>query len=55
VRAVAVTSGGQSGDPGSRHFFDQADRYVRGDLRRVYFYPDELEGHVERRYHPGAR
>ncbi len=22
-------------------------------LRPVYFYPDQLEGHVERRYHPG--
>jgi len=24
-----------------------------GDLRAVYFYPEDLEGHVERRYNPG--
>lgn len=54
VRAIAITAGGQSGDPASPHFFDQAERYVRGDLRKVYFYPDELAPHVVRRYRPGA-
>ncbi|MEV6263358.1 penicillin acylase family protein [Streptomyces sp. NPDC051784] len=53
LRAWAVTAGGVSGHPGSPHFDDQAERYASGDLRRVYFYPDELEGHVERRYRPG--
>ncbi len=32
----------------------QAARYATGDLREVYFYPDQLKGHVERRYHPGG-
>jgi acyl-homoserine-lactone acylase len=53
VRAHAVTAGGESGDPASPHFHDQAGRYVTGNLRPVYFYPDELKGHVERTYHPG--
>jgi acyl-homoserine-lactone acylase len=53
VRARAVSAGGQSGDPASRHFNDQAGLYARGELRPVYFHPDELEGHVERRYRPG--
>jgi acyl-homoserine-lactone acylase len=53
VRAVAVTAGGESGDPKSPHFTDQAIRYAHGELRPVYFWPDELTGHVERRYHPG--
>ncbi len=53
VRAVAVTAGGESGDPHSPHFDDQAQRYATGDLRPVYFYADELAGHVERAYHPG--
>ena len=53
VRAWAVTAGGESGRPGSPHFVDQAKRYAAGDLRRVYFWPDELAGHVERRYRPG--
>lgn len=55
VRAIAITAGGESGDPNSPHFFDQAERYVRGDLRKVYFYPDELAPHVTRRYRPGER
>jgi acyl-homoserine lactone acylase PvdQ len=53
VRARAITAGGQSGDPASRHFNDQAARYSTGDLREVYFYPTQLEGHIERQYHPG--
>ncbi len=54
VRALAVTAGGQSGDPESPHFDDQAVRYATGDLREVYFYPEQLQGHTERTYHPGG-
>jgi acyl-homoserine lactone acylase PvdQ len=53
VRAKAVSAGGESGDPASKHFNDQAARYSTGDLRDVYFYRDELRGHTEREYHPG--
>ncbi|HEY9383338.1 MAG TPA: penicillin acylase family protein [Gemmatimonadales bacterium] len=54
VRARAVTAGGQSGNPASPHFNDQAARYSTGDLREVYFYPSQLKGHIERSYHPGG-
>ena len=53
VRAWAVTAGGESGHPASRHFTDQAKRYAAGDLRPVYFWPEDLNGHVERSYRPG--
>ncbi|SEH02280.1 acyl-homoserine-lactone acylase [Nonomuraea solani] len=53
LRAWAITAGGASGHPGSPHFNDQAERYANGDLRPVYFYPDDLKGHIERTYHPG--
>ena len=53
VAARAVSAGGESGDPESRHFNDQAERYAAGDLRPVYFHADELAGHVERSYRPG--
>jgi acyl-homoserine-lactone acylase len=53
VRARAVTAGGESGDPASPHFNDQAQRYASGALREVYFYPDQLNGHTERVYNPG--
>ena len=53
VKAIAITAGGESGDPKSPHFDDQATRYASGNLRPVYFYPDELKGHIERTYRPG--
>ncbi|WP_295633146.1 penicillin acylase family protein [Novosphingobium sp.] len=53
VEAWAITAGGESGDPASPHFADQAQRFVSGQLRKVYFWPDELAGHVERKYYPG--
>jgi acyl-homoserine-lactone acylase len=53
VRAIAVTAGGESGNPASPHFKDQAQRYAAGNLRPVYFYPSQLKGHTERAYHPG--
>jgi acyl-homoserine-lactone acylase len=53
VRARAVTAGGESGNPGSPHFNDEAGRYSTGDLREVYFYRAQLKGHTEREYHPG--
>jgi acyl-homoserine-lactone acylase len=28
-------------------------RYADGNLRPVYFYPKDLEGHIERSYRPG--
>ncbi|HLW82001.1 MAG TPA: penicillin acylase family protein [Candidatus Acidoferrales bacterium] len=53
IRARAVTAGGESGDPSSPHFIDEAERYATGDLRTVYFYRADLKGHTERTYHPG--
>ena len=53
VRARAVSAGGQSGNPGSPHFRDQAERYASGNLREVYFHPDQLKAHTLRTYHPG--
>lgn len=53
ISARAVTAGGESGDPHSPHFRDQAARYASGNLRTVYFYPAQLKGHTERVYHPG--
>jgi len=53
VRARAVTAGGESGSPSSPHFDDESARYATGNLRVVYFHPEQLEGHTERVYHPG--
>jgi len=53
VKAKAVTAGGESGNPASPHFGDQAVRYSTGNLRDVYFYRADVDQHVERQYHPG--
>jgi acyl-homoserine lactone acylase PvdQ len=54
VRAKAVTAGGESGDPASPHFNDEAQRYATGTLRDVYYYRADLKGHTQREYHPGS-
>jgi acyl-homoserine lactone acylase PvdQ len=53
VRARAITAGGESGHLESKHFNDEAERYSTGNLREVYFYRSQLQGHTEREYHPG--
>ncbi len=53
VRAIAVTAGGESGHPESKHFNDEAAPYAAGALRVVYFYPQQLVGHTEKKYRPG--
>lgn len=53
IHARAVTCGGESGNPASPHFQDEAQRYATGNLREVYFYRAQLKGHTERTYHPG--
>ena len=54
VLARAVTAGGESGHPSSPHFDDEAHRYSTGNLRQVYFYRSQLQGHTQREYHPGS-
>ena len=49
VRARAVSAGGLSSDPASPHFNDQAKRYAQGNLRTVYFYPEDLTEKVSSR------
>jgi acyl-homoserine-lactone acylase len=54
VSARAITAGGESGHMDSPHFNDEAERYTTGNLRTVYFWPEQLKGHTERVYHPGS-
>ncbi|MEW6391647.1 MAG: penicillin acylase family protein [Pseudomonadota bacterium] len=53
VRARAISAGGESGDPASPHFNDQALRYAAGNLRDVYFYPEDVKKHAVKTYRPG--
>ena len=53
VRARAITVGGLSNNPSSRHFSDQAEMYTRGEFRDVFFYREDIEQNSESSYHPG--
>jgi acyl-homoserine lactone acylase PvdQ len=53
VRAKSILAGGQSGDPASPHFDDQAERYVSRDFKDVAYYRDDVERRAARTYHPG--
>jgi acyl-homoserine-lactone acylase len=53
VRAKSILAGGESGDPASPHFNDQAEMYSRGQFKDVLFYKEDIEKQLERKYHPG--
>lgn len=53
VRAKTLLAGGQSGDPASPHFDDQALRYAKRQFKDVAFYREDVEARASRRYHPG--
>jgi acyl-homoserine-lactone acylase len=52
IHAKAIMSGGESGDPASPHFTDQALMFSQGRFRDVLFYPEEVRAHAERSYQP---
>ena len=53
VRAKTLLAGGQSGDPDSPHFDDQAQRYVDRAFKEVAYYKGDVERRAQRSYHPG--
>src|SRR5581483_4701889 len=54
VKAWLATVGGESGDPKSPHFTDQANAYITHQFLPVFFYPEDYKAHAEKTYHPGA-
>jgi acyl-homoserine-lactone acylase len=53
VKARTIVTGGESSDPVSPHFSDQAGMYLTGQFKEVLFYREDVEKNLERRYHPG--
>ncbi|HEY5654380.1 MAG TPA: penicillin acylase family protein, partial [Woeseiaceae bacterium] len=53
VKAKSMLAGGQSGDPESPHFDDQAQRYVDREFKDVAYYREDVERRAEKSYHPG--
>lgn len=55
VRARTLLAGGQSNDPDSPHFDDQAVRYVNREFKEAAYYREDVERRALRSYSPGER
>ena len=55
VKAKSLLAGGQSGDPRSQHFYDQAQRYADVQFKDVPYYRQDVEARAEETYSPGQR
>ncbi len=53
VKAKSMLAGGQSGDPSSPHFYDQAQRYVDIEFKDVAYYREDVEAQAVKTYQPG--
>jgi acyl-homoserine lactone acylase PvdQ len=54
VKAKSLLAGGQSGDPYSPHFDDQAQLYANEQFKTVAFYREDILKQAESVYHPGG-
>jgi acyl-homoserine lactone acylase PvdQ len=55
VRAKSILAGGQSGDPKSSHFDDQALRYAHVEFKDVAYYKEDVLKRARETYLPGKR
>ena len=55
VNAKTLLAGGQSGDPDSPHFDDQAQRYADAQFKDAAFYRSDVENRARETYRPGER
>jgi acyl-homoserine-lactone acylase len=53
IKAKSLLAGGESGNPNSKHFFDQGTMYSKGVFKDVLFYKEDVLQHAEKNYHPG--
>ena len=54
-RARSLLVFGESADPTSSHYLDQARSYAAGEMKPSWFTLPEIKKHSERSYHPGEQ
>jgi len=55
VKAKSILAGGQSGDPESKHFNDQAEAYTNINFKDVPYYKEDVMKRAQETYNPGER
>lgn len=55
VKAKSILAGGQSGDPSSPHFDDQALPYAKAEFKEVAYYKEDVLERAKETYRPGER
>ena len=53
VKAKSLLTGGESGNPSSPHFNDQARMFTKGIFKDVLYYKEDVLKKAEKTYHPG--
>ncbi len=53
LEAKTIITGGQSFDPNSKHFTDQAQMYIDGNFKTIHFYKEDVLAHKVTSYKPG--
>jgi acyl-homoserine-lactone acylase len=53
IKAKSVLAGGNSNNPASPYFTNQAELYSNGQFKDVWFYRKDVEAHAVRTYQPG--
>lgn len=53
LKAKTIMTGGESFDPSSPNYTDQAEGYIEGKFKDILFYKEDVQKGAVRTYHPG--
>jgi acyl-homoserine lactone acylase PvdQ len=53
VIAKTIMTGGESFDPASIHFTDQAENFLNGKFKEIHFYKEDVNRNQKSKFHPG--
>ncbi|RYZ29355.1 MAG: acylase, partial [Chitinophagaceae bacterium] len=53
IKAKTIMTGGESFDPSSKHYTDQASGFIEGKFKDINFYKEDVLKNAQRSYHPG--